>query len=252
VKLVEANQSSLEVNEHHLHSIENQAAIEERQCHLDQRRISPVPLKTPSTAQSLITSPSDLHQAEPNEENKQTEIINSETANQQQEDQTDESNGKKVEKRNSSNVCVHSMSGNILSKKKSELNKEDHLNVVGDVCVMGNESENKRMNILRGKRRLELRTTKKALVILASFLICKIFFIISIVLKRVSINFKANSSLLTEHIKLLNFIQILFVLLSFSSCFFNSFTFIIVTDFLRMEAKKYVVCLSNPIVKLFK
>jgi len=134
------------------------------------------------------------------------------------------------------------MSGNVSVKNKNEFNTQNQVNVVGEICVMGKESNKKRQNILRGKRRLELRTTKKALVILASFLICKIFFIVSIVLKRVSINLKGNSSLLTENIKLLNFIQILFVLLSFSSCFFNSFTFIIVTDFLRMEAKKYVVC----------
>nr|QVK45774.1 G protein-coupled receptor [Proales similis] len=132
-----------------------------------------------------------------------------------------------------SKVIVHTDGGDQTVRRISDLNHANQMNVVGDICVVGPSKQNRE----KGKRRLEVRTTKKAVTILVSFLACRIFYIAAVILRRSGI-FMSEDPTVHQMIWTLSRIEKFFALISFASCFFNSFTFIMVTDFFRADAKK--------------
>ena len=124
-------------------------------------------------------------------------------------------------------ISVYSAPGVFTLKLKNNL-KINNVSVEGDVCILNKSTREK------GKRKLEVRMSKKSLIIMTSFVSLRIFFISSIILRQYS--FKDGVADVAKFKIFL--LEILFIWLSFFSCFLNSFTFIMVTDFFKQQAKQ--------------
>lgn len=128
-------------------------------------------------------------------------------------------------------IVIHGEDGTVVQKKQHDL-KNESLTIEGDVCVMNNKNKEK------GKRRLEVRTAKKTFILMLSFVSCRFSFLLTVIIRKIPItvrdSYEANGKL-----DMLNQLEICFHVVSFLSCFFNSFTFIMVTDFFRNEALRH-------------
>jgi hypothetical protein len=112
--------------------------------------------------------------------------------------------------------------------------------LLGDFCILPNNKE-------KAKRRVEARTTRKAIIIMTSFICCRVPFLLVIIFRQIS-SLQANffSPLYVLTAQQINKVYLYFlfelILLTFSyiSCFLNSFTFMMVTENVRNEAKDYI------------
>ena len=111
---------------------------------------------------------------------------------------------------------------------------------VGDFCVMPTNKE-------KVKRRVEARTARKTIIIMASFICCRVLFLLVIIFRQIpSLQddfFLPSNNLTAEQIykvDLYFLFELMLITFSYISCFINSFTFIMVTDNVRNEAKDYI------------
>jgi hypothetical protein len=121
----------------------------------------------------------------------------------------------------SSNAQVFGENGSIYAVKK---NVEQ---IEGDVCRMPTNKKSK----MKGKRRLEANTAKKTFVLMLAFLTWRICYLIGLAARQ-------SSASSVELLPIKYRAEVTFTQISFFSCFFNAFAFILVTDFFKMEAKR--------------
>ena len=138
-------------------------------------------------------------------------------------------------------------------KKEEAVVKQEaqEVKLEGDVCLMGHAGNKNRE---KGKRRLEVRTAKKTFIIMISFLSCRIMFLLAIVIRKLPFFTRSGLVVHNFHEKFfaLSQIAIYFTILSYLSCFFNSFTFILVTDFFKHEAKRNIESFKQVLYTKFK
>jgi hypothetical protein len=174
--------------------------------------------------------------SEQREENAENNVADSEANKEKTAENQSEAAGEcvvvAISKRESksSEVKLYSEHGTVGVVSKSLANIE------GDVCRMPTNSKSK----MKGKRRLEAKTAKKTFVLMLTFLTCRICYLIGVAARQ--------SPAATAQALLVKYrAEVAFVQISFFSCFFNSFAFILVTDFFKMEAER---CLEKVIAKL--
>lgn len=126
-------------------------------------------------------------------------------------------------------VVVHDLNRQMVIAKRN-LN-----NVQGDICVLNANTTNREV----GKRNLEVRTAKRTFIIMISFFLFRLFGILPIIVAQIYGLTNTNSD------TVLNYIDICFNLVSFLSCFFNTFTFIIVNDLFKKEFQTTCLYFKN-------
>ena len=113
--------------------------------------------------------------------------------------------------------------------------------VEGDICIVSKNGANKEI----GKRRLEARMTKKTFIIMVSFVSCRVFYIMAVLIRTSDHYFVFDAEIL--HLN--SYLEIFFTILSFFSCFVNALSFIIVTEYFRNLTKDYILKLSKNFIK---
>ena len=131
-------------------------------------------------------------------------------------------------------IKVYNSSGNIeLHSKPLKINS---LKVEGDICLINREGN---------KRRLETRMTKRTVIIMGSFILMRIIFVVSIVMRQMTYFF---NDIEPRQELLYYLIEVCFICVSFSSCFLNSLTFILVTSYF----KDTTINCFKKVLKFFK
>lgn len=153
-------------------------------------------------------------------------------------------------------VNVFVEEGDMVKVKKNEVvlvstKPEEAVKVDGDVCLMSHGGNKNRE---KGKRRLEARTAKKTFMIMLSFLSCQFMSLCSIIVHKMPI-FTENKQVIDgfdQKFFALSLLGIFFTILSFLSCFFNAFTFIVVTDYFKYECIRNIRHFKNILINKLK
>jgi len=123
------------------------------------------------------------------------------------------------------------------------------IKISGDICVMTDNNREKK------KRRLEAKTTQKTIIIMSTFISCRTIFLLVIVFRQIPIVendfFSSTYNLTTDQITKINvfyLIELILIVISFISCFLNSFTFIMLTENIRNQAHEYILKVYNTII----
>jgi hypothetical protein len=114
--------------------------------------------------------------------------------------------------------------------------EKEYFKIEGDICCMTTNKNTK----VKSKRRLEVKTAKKTFILTIAFLSCRICYLIAILVRQIY-------SQSPQVLRLKANIEIFLILASYLSCFFNSFTFILVTDFFKMKAIKYMQLIRQKV-----
>jgi len=119
-------------------------------------------------------------------------------------------------------IQIHVSTGGIVTMSSGF--KLNDVKVEGDICMINREGN---------KRRLETRMTKKTIIIMTPFILLRIVFLGSTVLKRL-----ITGDIYTR--LLMFYLHMVLVCVSFLSCLFNSLTFILLTPILKDKSKLFL------------
>ena len=134
-----------------------------------------------------------------------------------------------ISEHKSSKVEVHGEDGQVEFLAKNAAQFE------GDVCRMPSNK-----NKVKGKRRLEAKTAKKTFILMMSFVGCRIFYLASILVRQIARVSETSFD-----------IEVILEQFSFTTCFFNSFTFILITEFFKSESERYIWIVYNSLKSYF-